>query len=45
MPSTSTRSRAKIQHQPGLIDGCLAGTGLALEPDPIDIDIDIDIAN
>jgi hypothetical protein len=24
----------KIQHQPGLIEGCLAGTGLSLEPDP-----------
>ena len=23
----------KIQYQPGLIEGCLAGTGLALEPD------------
>jgi DDE superfamily endonuclease len=23
----------KIQYQPGLIDGCLAGTGLSLEPD------------
>jgi hypothetical protein len=23
----------KIQHQPGLIEGCLAGTGLSLEPD------------
>jgi hypothetical protein len=22
----------KIQYQPGLIEGCLAGTGLALEP-------------
>jgi hypothetical protein len=22
----------KIQHQPGLIEGCLAGTGLALQP-------------
>jgi transposase len=27
----------KIQHQPGLIEGCLAGTGLTLEPDTIDI--------
>lgn len=27
----------KIQHQPALIDGCLAGTGLTLEPDLIDI--------
>jgi len=24
--------RKKIQYQPGLIEGCLAGTGLALEP-------------
>jgi hypothetical protein len=23
----------KIQYQPGLIDGCLAGTGLSLEPE------------
>jgi len=23
----------KIQYQPGLIEGCLAGTGLALDPD------------
>ena len=23
----------KIQYQPGLIEGCLAGTGLSLEPD------------
>ena len=23
----------KIQYQPGLIDGCLAGTGLSLKPD------------
>ena len=22
----------KLQYQPGLIDGCLAGTGLSLEP-------------
>jgi hypothetical protein len=27
----------KIQYQPGLIDGCLAGTGLSLEPDPVDL--------
>lgn len=27
----------KIQYQPGLIDGCLAGTGLSLEPDGTDI--------
>jgi hypothetical protein len=26
-----------IQYQPGLIEGCLAGTGLALEPDRTDI--------
>jgi len=25
----------KIQYQPGLIDGCLAGTGLSLEPDEL----------
>jgi len=24
----------KIQSQPALIDGCLTGTGLSLEPDP-----------
>jgi hypothetical protein len=24
----------KIQYRPGLIEGCLAGTGLTLEPDP-----------
>ncbi len=24
----------KIQYQPALIDGCLAGTRLTLEPDP-----------
>ena len=23
----------KIQYQPGIIEGCLAGTGLSLEPD------------
>jgi len=23
----------KIQHQPALIEGCLAGTGFSLEPD------------
>jgi len=27
----------KIQYRPGLIDGCLAGTGLSLEPDSNDI--------
>jgi hypothetical protein len=27
----------KIQYQPALIDGCLAGTGLSLEPDEPDI--------
>ena len=27
----------KIQYQPGLIEGCLAGTGLSLEPDSTDI--------
>ena len=26
----------KIQYQPALIEGCLAGTGLSLEPDPTD---------
>ena len=26
----------KIQYQPGLIEGCLAGTGLTLEPDGTD---------
>ena len=25
----------KIQYQPGLIEGCLAGTGLALDPDTV----------
>jgi hypothetical protein len=25
----------KIQYQPGLIEGCLAGTGLRLEPDEL----------
>jgi DDE superfamily endonuclease len=28
------RGIRKIQHQPALIEGCLAGTGLSLEPDP-----------
>jgi hypothetical protein len=27
----------KIQYQPGLIEGCLVGTGLSLEPDGVDI--------
>jgi hypothetical protein len=27
----------KIQYQPGLIEGCLAGTGLSIEPDGMDI--------
>jgi hypothetical protein len=27
----------KIQYQPGLIEGCLAGTGLTLQPDGTDI--------
>jgi transposase len=27
----------KIQYQPGLIEGCLAGTGLTLEQDDTDI--------
>ena len=27
----------KIQYQPGLIEGCLTGTGLSLEPDSTDI--------
>jgi hypothetical protein len=27
----------KIQYQPGLIEGCLTGTGLSLEPDETDI--------
>jgi hypothetical protein len=26
------RGLKKIQYQPGLIEGCLAGTGLTLEP-------------
>ena len=30
-------SLRKIQHRPGLIEGCLAGTGLSLEPDATDI--------
>ncbi len=29
----------KIQYQPGLIEGCLAGTGLALEPGETPADI------
>jgi DDE superfamily endonuclease len=29
----------KIQYQPGLIEGCLAGTGLTLEPDETPTDI------
>jgi len=29
----------KIQYQPGLIDGCLAGTGLTLEPGETPTDI------
>jgi hypothetical protein len=27
----------KIQYQPGLIEGCLVGTGLSLDPDLTDI--------
>jgi hypothetical protein len=27
----------KIQYQPGLIEGCLIGTGLGMEPDSTDI--------
>jgi DDE superfamily endonuclease len=30
-------SLQKIQRQPGLLEGCLAGTGLTLEPDGTDI--------
>jgi hypothetical protein len=30
-------SLQKIQRQPGLLEGCLAGTGLTLEPDGMDI--------
>ena len=30
-------SLRKIQYQSGLIEGCLAGTGLSLEPDESDI--------
>lgn len=30
-------SLQKIQRQPGLLDGCLAGTGLTLELDSTDI--------
>ena len=29
----------KIQYRPGLIEGCLAGTGLALEPGKTPVDI------
>jgi hypothetical protein len=29
----------KIQYLPGLIEGCLAGTGLALEPGETRVDI------
>ena len=29
----------KIQYRPGLIEGCLAGTGLALEPGETPVDI------
>jgi hypothetical protein len=29
----------KIQYRPGVIEGCLAGTGLALEPDETPADI------
>jgi hypothetical protein len=29
----------KIQYQPGLIEGCLAGTGLTLEPGETPTDI------
>jgi hypothetical protein len=32
----------KIQHRPGLIEGCLAGTGLALEPGQTPTDIKIE---
>jgi hypothetical protein len=31
------RGLRKIQYQPGLIEGCLTGTGLSLEPDQPDI--------
>lgn len=30
-------SLQKIQRRPGLLEGCLAGTGLTLEPDGTDI--------
>jgi hypothetical protein len=30
-------SLRKIQYQPGLIEGCLTGTGLSLEPEGTDI--------
>ena len=29
----------KLQYRPGLIEGCLAGTGLALEPGETSVDI------
>ena len=33
------RKLKKIQYRPGLIEGCLAGTGLALEPGETPMDI------
>ena len=33
------RGLKKIQYRPGLIEGCLAGTGLTLEPGKIPVDI------
>jgi hypothetical protein len=33
------RGLKKIQYQPGLIEGCLAGTGLTLEPGETPTDI------
>jgi hypothetical protein len=33
----------KIQYRPGLIEGCLAGTGLALEPGETPVDHELNI--
>ena len=34
-PQVIKTGRNRIQYQPGLIEGCLAGTGLILEPDQL----------
>jgi hypothetical protein len=37
------RGLKKIQYRPGLVEGCLAGTGLALEPGETPTDIKLRI--